>query len=250
MKAGRGVWVVVAAIAILVVVAMSVGLVLTRGISLAQTLGERPLAWSRGSGVTGPGMMGYGWDGAASGPGVACGGAYGVPGEGAVSALEEVEPAAHAYLDSLGYQGLEVSEVMEFEQNYYAIAVEADTGIGAMELLVDKERGTVGPEPGPNMMWNAKYGMHRGAAWGWGGSAAGADLSISPEAAEQIAQRWLDANLPGRTAGEVDPFYGYYTLHFLEDGDIAGMLSVHGTSGAVWFHGWHGEFVTMVDSHS
>ena len=28
-----------------------------------------------------------------------------------------------------------------------------------MELLIDKAGGAVGPEPGPNMMWNAKYGM-------------------------------------------------------------------------------------------
>jgi hypothetical protein len=30
-------------------------------------------------------------------------------------------------------------------------------------LLVDKDTGAVGPEPGPNMMWNAKDGrMVRG----------------------------------------------------------------------------------------
>jgi hypothetical protein len=75
-------------------------------------------------------------------------------------------------------------------------------------------------------------------------------MSVSAEEAEEIAQRWLDANLPGRTAGEADPFYGYYTLHFLKGGEIEGMLSVHGSSGDVWYHGWHGDFVAMIDGHS
>lgn len=38
---------------------------------------------------------------------------------------------------------------MEFEHNYYAIAVEQDTRTDAMELLIDKEGGVVGPEYGP-----------------------------------------------------------------------------------------------------
>lgn len=73
------------------------------------------------------------------------------------------------------------------------------------------------------------------------------ETTISPSEAEAIAQRWLDANMPGRTAGEPDAFYGYYTLHFLKDGEIEGMLSVHGSSGAVWYHSWHGEFIAMTE---
>ncbi len=30
-------------------------------------------------------------------------------------------------------------------------------------------------------------------------------------------------------------------------GKIAGMLSVHASSGAVWYHGWHGRFVAMAE---
>ena len=74
-------------------------------------------------------------------------------------------------------------------------------------------------------------------------------MTLSPEEAQDVAQRWLDANVPGATAGEADPFYGYYTLHFLEDGEIAGMLSVHGGSGDVWYHSWHGDFVAMAEAH-
>ena len=55
--------------------------------------------------------------------------------------------------------------------------------------------------------------------------------------------------LSGRAAGEADSFYGYYTLHFLKDGEIEGMLSVHGSSGDVWYHSWHGGFIAMAGEH-
>ena len=203
----------------------------------------------------GPGMMGGNWKRNAtpfgSDQNMPCGAGYVVPGGGDISSLEDVEMAAHEYVDRLGYGGLEVTEVMEFERNYYAIVAEEDTGVGAMELLVDKETGAVGPEPGPNMMWNAEYGMMgRGSGMmGMMGGYASGEMTLSAQEAEDVAQRWLDANLPGRTAGEADEFYGYYTLHFLNDGQIEGMLSVHGNSGDVWYHSWHGDFVAMTEGH-
>ncbi len=54
---------------------------------------------------------------------------------------------------------LEVAEVMEFANNYYAEVREKDSGIGAMELLIDRPGSRAYPEPGPNMMWNTKYGI-------------------------------------------------------------------------------------------
>jgi hypothetical protein len=84
---------------------------------------------------------------------------------------------------------------------------------------------------------------------GMNGYATG-KMTLSPQEAQEVAQRWLDANLPGRTAGEADKFYGYYTLHFLNDGQIEGMLSVHGSSGDVWYHSWHGAFLAMAEGHS
>ncbi|MGD2178510.1 MAG: hypothetical protein PVG71_11880, partial [Anaerolineae bacterium] len=171
------------------------------------------------------------------------------PGEGAASTgevtIEEAHEAVEEYLAGRGYGGLEVAEVMEFERNFYAIAREPDTEIGAMELLVDKVSGAVGPEMGPNMMWNARYGMHRRGGMMGGGRETN---TIPPEEALEIARRWLGANRPGVSPEEhVDPFYGYYTVHTLEDGDIEGMLSVHGTTGQVWYHAWHGPFIQMIE---
>ena len=44
-------------------------------------------------------------------------------------------------------------------------AVERLGGIHAFELLIDRHSGAVYPEPGPNMMWNTKYG-HMGGMMG------------------------------------------------------------------------------------
>jgi hypothetical protein len=162
--------------------------------------------------------------------------------------IQDAEQAVQGYVQKLGYDNLEIAELMEFEHNFYAIVREHDTGLGAMELLVDKRTAAVGPEMGPNMMWNARYGMHRrgGMMGNWTSEAN----VLSKAQALKSAQRWLDANRPGVTTEEhADPFYGYYTIHTMQDGEIEGMLSVHGTTGRVWYHSWHGDFVQMIEPH-
>ncbi len=213
-------------------------------------MGDVPYSESwQGYGMMGDLPYNEGWQGHGMAAGESfCGGAYYLDSEGGeVTTLHEAQEAVEAYVDRLGYEGLHVTEVMEFELNYYAIVAEEESGIGAMELLIDKGSSAVRPEPGPNMMWNAEYGMHGGGGM-MGGFATG-EMTLSPEEARDVAQDWLDTNYPGRTAGEPDPFYGYYTLHFMNDGIIDGMLSVHGSSGQVWYHSWHGDFIDMTEGH-
>jgi hypothetical protein len=198
---------------------------------------ESPDGATCSAGSAGSGIMG-GWGS------TACGQNDTAPSGGTTISLEQAKAAVERDLDQQGYSGLHVTEVMEFQRNFYVIVAEDKTNIGAMELLVDKSSGAVGPEPGPNMMWNAKYGMHRNGMMRW--SASG-EMALSPQEAEKAAQNWLDANLPGRTAGDADPFYGYYTFHFLQGGDVEGMLSVNGGTGQVWYHSWHGDFVQMTE---
>ena len=183
-------------------------------------------------------------DGAANGlPCVASGGQSMVG--GVALSIDDAYKAVEGYLENSDYAGLEIDEVMEFEQNFYAIVKEPESGIGAMELLIDKRTGAVSPEIGPNMMWNARYGMRRrGGMMGQSSETNTVDETDTL----RIAQNWLDKNRPGVVTEEhADPFYGYYTVHTLGDGDIDGMLSVHGTTGQVWYHTWHGEFVQMVE---
>jgi hypothetical protein len=70
---------------------------------------------------------------------------------------------------------------------------------------------------------------------------------VSAQKARALATRWLAGQSSEATIGEPDVFPGYYTLHVLENGRIAGMLSVNASTGAVWSHWWHGRFVSMLE---
>ncbi|MBL7124482.1 MAG: hypothetical protein ISS51_00070 [Dehalococcoidales bacterium] len=183
----------------------------------------------RHGGMMGPGSMMGGWGG------------YNPDAEQITidQAAESVERYLNAY-----WQDLAAVEVMEFTWNFYAEVEDETTGIHAMELLIDKYTGQVYPEMGPNMMWNTKYGMM--GSYNKDASPA-ADMTVTEEQAEELAQQFLDTNLPGVTTGEAEVFYGYYTMHTLENGRIEGMLSVNGYDGAVWYHNWHGPFIQMED---
>jgi hypothetical protein len=171
---------------------------------------------------------------------------FGWPGSGDLT-LAEVPAAVARYLAYYDDPNLVVGEIMEFTNHFYVEVREESTGQGAMELLVMQD-GYVRPEPGPNMMWNTKYG-HRGMM-GFRRVLSGG-MTLTPAEARDIAQRYLDRSSPGLAAEEVKTFYGYYTIHTGRDGAIVGMLSVHGATGEVWVHTWHGTFLRMspADTH-
>lgn len=204
--------------------------------------GASPYPQGPGAGM-GPGMMGRGGMMGPSGMmGPGRGWSAYTP-TGKPLTIEQATNAAQRYLRA--YDGdLLLTEVMEFAWNFYAEVEEEDTGIHALELLVDKYSGEVYPEMGPNMMWNTKYGMMT-QMMGYDGGLPTADMPINSEKAKELAQRWLELNLPGIKVAEADTFYGYYTLHTLKDGQIEGMLSVNGYTGAVWYHTWHGPFLKL-----
>lgn len=228
------------------------------------SIGGRPWRY----GMMGPGMMGYGrpagaGDFSCEGMG-SWGGSYPEGTEGL--SLDEARAAVERSLQAWDAGDLETAEVMEFSNHFYALVREENSGVGAFELLVDRETGEVHPEPGPNMMWNQKYGMMgrgyggMGMMGGYGGGYGGmgmrgsgsqaapsAGMPVDEARAVELAQEYLDAVRPGSTAEEeADAFYGYYTLHVLADGEVIGMLSVNGYTGQVWYHTWHGVFVDMV----
>ena len=103
-----------------------------------------------------------------------------------------------------------------------------------MELLVGKNTGAVYPEPGPNMMWNTKYGMMTGGSGGGGPmmgpggqegmmdrsgpgvmqgggpssgqahqeeAAPGDEMPVNAERATEIADDYLSRVSPGTRAG-------------------------------------------------
>ena len=204
----------------------------------------------------GSGMMGY----STSGPG---------------EPVRDLAGAKRQAQRFAGQLGLRAGEVMRFTNNFYAELRERDGGL-ATEVLVDPSSGAVYLEYGPAMMWNTRYGMmsdfrNRDSGGMMGGSGSGmmggasgsgmmggggadptwtpgtTETDVSPARAQGLAQRWLDEQGSGLTAGEPDVFPGYYTLHVLRDGKTVGMLSVNATTGAVWSHWWHGRFVSMLE---
>lgn len=170
--------------------------------------------------------------------------------------VEEAEQAVSEFLGGLEEDDLAVGEIMIFENHAYAQVVEADSGAGAFELLVDPVTGEVYPEPGPNMMWNIEYGHMAGGMMG--GHMGGSDffnqegeVTVDEADAVALAQAYLDEYLPGASADDhADAFPGYYTLHVLRDGAVVGMMSVNAYSGDVFPHTWHDDFVEMAESHA
>lgn len=179
--------------------------------------------------------------------------------------MDQAKAIAEQYLSSVNNPNLAIHEIMEFQNNFYIIYYEKDTARGAFEMLIWKQApssrmmgggmgmgmgggmmtGVIMPEPGPNMMWNTKYGHMGGMMGGWRERQAG-PMSVTPERAWDIAQGWLDQFLPGTSAAQqADAFYGYYTIHVMKEGQVYGMLSVNSYTGDVWYHNWHEDFIDM-----
>ena len=240
-----------------IVAIAAVLVVLGAGYAVARSTGEGFWNGMMGGPGTGYGMMGNGgmmggygndnYDGNMMGNGGMMGGGcggYGTPagyGENATPiTIEKAKESVENYLASTGNNDLQLSEVMEFNNHFYAEVKEKSTGMHAFELLVNRYTGAVIPEMGPNMMWNTKYGhMNQGGK---------EKASVTPEQAQEYAQKYLDKVLPGTRADKAEAFYGYYTLHVQKDSKIIGMLSVNSNTGAVWYHNWHGEFIKMLEA--
>lgn len=128
--------------------------------------------------------------------------------------------------------GLHTGEVMQFTENFYVELKDA-SGSSVAEVLVDPATGAVLTEFGPAMMWTT----------------GSAPYAVSSDAATTLANAWLQANAPGQTvAGMTDLFTGHYTMDTASGGNTVGMLSVNATTGAVWYHTWHGTFVAKEDA--
>jgi hypothetical protein len=160
-----------------------------------------------------------------------------LPGDGvAVSSI----PAARARAASAAKAaGLHPGEVMWFDNGFY-VELKDSAGKPATEVIVDPRTGTVSSEPGPAMMWNTRFGMMRQA-----GSSTGL---VNSTKARGIATSWLTTNRPGTTIKSIDAYPGYFTLDLQRNSVVSGMMSVNASTGAVWYHTWHGAFIAMEDN--
>jgi hypothetical protein len=203
-----------------------------------------------GGGMMGPGMMRSGMmGGGMMGPGMMGSGMMGgMPMmRGMMGYYSEVPRAlshnqakdiANRYLAALNNPELKIDEFEEYSANFYVSLIEKRTNRGAIEIIIDRYYGSYQLEP-QSMMWNGKYGMM--------GSNQQAKMSVTQQQAMKIAQDFLDAAYPGTEADEIVAYYGYYTIMTKLKGKHYGMLSVNGYSGDVWYHTWHGMFISEVE---
>ncbi len=210
---------------------------LTLGVLALALLG---LALTQGMmGGFGPGMMGYGPQYGPGMMGYGMMGGHGMMGMMAVYPPEarpipqaEAKARMEAYAKRI-YPGARLKDFMAFSQNYYAQVVD-EKGQGLFELIADRYTGVVSPEPGPNMMWNTRYGMMSGPTQ--------APVRYGLEEAKKLAETFLQGYLPGARVLEEGAFPGYYTFDFGRKA-VEGMLSVNAYTGEVWVHTWHGPFL-------
>jgi hypothetical protein len=207
------------------------------------------VGYGPGWGMMGPGMMG----------------GYNANPSGQTITMDQAVQLFESYLTSLHNPDLAIDEVEEYQNNFYAAFYEKSTGVFAFQMLIWKPgapptgwgmmsggimggrttSGVVVPEPGPNMMWNTGYGMMDRGMMGYYGQGTSASMTTSRDQAKAIAQQYLDSDLAGKTAGDVDTYYGYYTIDVLLNGATFGMFSVNGYTGQVWYHSWHGQFIQV-----
>jgi hypothetical protein len=95
-------------------------------------------------------------------------------------------------------------------------------------------------------------GSMMGGSWnGWYGAATGKAPAIGKAVA--VANAYLAKADPGEKVASdaggsgMGKFPGYYSFDTTKNGETYGMLSVNASTGAVWYHGWHGTFLAEVD---
>gem|GEM_PF-1294791 len=161
--------------------------------------------------------------------------------------IDRAQRQVQTYVNQYGNRHLVIDEIVQFQRNFYAIVKDTSTGHGAFEVLVNKTSGLVFPEYGPAMMWNTEYGMMRGRTTGgmMGHQTAGGSMTISTANAAREARQWLLKHQAGTIAETPDRFPGYYTIHFRRNGVIAGTLSINEYTGQIWYHNWHGKFISI-----
>ena len=176
--------------------------------------------------------------------------------DGARVTMDDAAAIAIRYLSSTSISSLALDEIEEWDFNYYVVVKEAaPSTYKAYQLIIDKWTGSVMPEPGPNMTWNAKYGrMMNNMSDGMGGGMnkrerrmTDPNMTVTVQAATSAANQFLRQRFSRALAvdGTPDVYFGYYNFDVSEaaTGAKYGMLSVNGATGQVWYHTWHGAYV-------
>lgn len=222
-----------------------IGLLVLAVITLLVFIAFRPMMYSSSyrpdgyqSGSMGPGMMGNQGYNYSYGPGMMGGNMM----MGGMMALyypeskpitqDEAIRNMQSFVQQYGPE-TEVEDFMAFSSNYYGVVKDTNSNQDIAEVLVDRYSGYAYPEPGPNMMWNTRYGAGREQA---------ENVSYDLAGSKKLAEEFLTGYLPEAQIMESHQMPGYYTFDFGRQ-EIEGMLSVNAYSGQIWVHTWHGFYL-------
>ncbi len=172
------------------------------------------VAWGVANSAPQGGMMGGGMMG-----GGMMGGSTMVwsQGAGPVSRPQDALPAALATVRGHGWDWLTVDEVHIFPA-FYEVEFNDRAGFKGPEVYVNRSSGDVGPEMGPNMMWDSQYGM-MGA-------------TCATPRAESDA-RALAAKATSLALGDGEQHHGYWEFELKKGGSVVNQINVQDCTGAV-----------------
>jgi hypothetical protein len=129
--------------------------------------------------------------------------------------------------------------IVDFGKEYYAEAVEKTTGVGAYEVIINRNTGAVYPAKGVNVDWNLKYSTVGTAVTLQDEIADPPRSTISKAKAVEIAGQYLaEEQIELSLDDNARQFYGYYSLTALDAGKPVGILSVNGFNGRVVYRAW------------
>ena len=155
------------------------------------------------------------------------------------ASIDEAVTAAQEYAADIS-EDIEVVKVMEFTNGYYALVMEKEGGKGAFGLYLRSNNSRASRMGSRYYMWNTKY------------TPAGVNPDADPEntvSMTDTAEAAQDALNEDGIKATVDEkgvdFYGYYTFTYLVDGELAGLISVNGTTSQAWHYDWLGTYVTQ-----
>jgi len=208
-------------IAGVVMIALSVGIFAVGGaagwVSPGGMMGSSSMGGMMGSSGSG-GMMGSGMRaGMANEPMMVW-----QQGNGPVAAPPDAAKLALAVVSGRGWDWLTVDEVHVFP-DFYEVETDDRGGYKGTEIYVSRQTGAVGPEMGPNLMWDNSYGM--------GG---GCGSSLDEATARQTADAYLSQQgQQGIALGDAEQHHGYWEFELRRGSAVVNQINVNDCTRAV-----------------
>jgi len=149
-------------------------------------------------------------------------------GQGRVASPETAGQAAITAVRRQGWDWLTVDEVHIFPA-FFEVELNDRNGFKGPEVYVNRSTGDAGPEMGPNMMWDTRYGM--GATCGQAPSEAQARAGVAPPA--------------GLSLGDGERHHGYWEFELKRAGQVVNQVNVQDCgSGVVFEAAWQPDMVS------